>query len=83
VVLSPDPQRDRTADRPNEPRGMITPEANTKESSNMATAEGSPGHTEELPDLSILGVTGGKGHAIKVKRLMAYCRDRYPTWKSG
>ncbi|HXO08716.1 MAG TPA: hypothetical protein VN880_11820 [Solirubrobacteraceae bacterium] len=49
----------------------------------MATAEGSPGHTEELPDLSILGVTGGKGHAIKVKRLMAYCRDRYPTWKSG
>jgi len=62
---------------------MITPEANTKESSNMATAEGSPGHTEELPDLSILGVTGGKGHAIKVKRLMAYCRDRYPTWKSG
>jgi hypothetical protein len=62
---------------------MITPEANTKESSNMATAEGSPGQTEEAPELSILGVTGGKGHAIRAKGPTADYRERYLTGKSG
>jgi phosphate transport system ATP-binding protein len=51
---------------------MIPPEADTKESSNMTAAGGSPGQTEDAPDLSVLGVKEGKGHGIKVRGLTAY-----------
>ena len=55
---------------------MIPPEADTKESSNMATAGGSREQTEDTPDLSILGVKQGKGHGINVRGLTAYYGDQ-------
>ena len=38
----------------------------------MTATEGSPEQTEEAPDLSLLGVKEGTGHAVKVQALQAY-----------
>jgi len=66
-------------DRAKEQRGMIPPESDLKEPTDMSTAAGgSPGHeADATPDLSALGVKQGAGHAVQVKDLHAYYGEQH------
>jgi phosphate transport system ATP-binding protein len=55
-----------------QPRDMIPPETNIKESSNMTRSGGAQQPALQAPDLSALGVKEGTGHAVRVQGLRAY-----------
>jgi phosphate transport system ATP-binding protein len=51
---------------------MIPPDTNTEEQTEMTAPGGPSDQAEATPDLSVLGVREGAGHAIRVKGLHAY-----------
>jgi phosphate transport system ATP-binding protein len=56
---------------------MIQRDTDTKEPIDMAAAGGSPEQAQEAPDLAVLGVKEGAGHAVNVKGLHAYYGEQH------